>query len=261
MTSFRYGAKYQTKAGILDVRQLPSGGRVADRVVAEIRRFIEDNNLDAGQKLPPERVFVEQLGVSRSSVREALRVLSTMGLIEIRHGDGMYVAQATGGWSTEAAHLFDVSEEHALRNLVETRLGIELALVSAAVSRATDDDFDRLEEIIDAHQAALDQDAGYAWEPLTFELALAEIAGNSWLFEIESKLRDAWRDLSGGLRSSVGRHGEWNSEHRAILASLRSRNVQQAQRLVMAHVSLERFEQDLRQRERARSHNQSGVNT
>src|SRR5690606_31140835 len=77
-----------------DVRQLPTGGRVADRAVAEIRRFIESNDLQAGHKLPPERVFIEQLGVSRSSVREALRVLSTMGLIEVRHGDGMYVAQA-----------------------------------------------------------------------------------------------------------------------------------------------------------------------
>lgn len=244
-----------------DVRQLASGGRVADRAVAEIRRFIEANDLQAGNKLPPERIFIDQLGVSRSSVREALRVLSTMGLIEVRHGEGMYVAQAPEAWSNEDAQWFDVSEERALRNLVETRRGIELALVSAAVIRATDEDFDRLEEIINEHEAALKQDAGFAWEPLTFELALAEISGNSWLFEIESKLRDAWRDLSGGLRSSVGRHGEWNSEHRAILASLRSRNVIQAQRLVTSHVSLERFEEDLQQRQRARSPKQLGVST
>jgi GntR family transcriptional repressor for pyruvate dehydrogenase complex len=59
-------------------------------------------------------------------------------------------------------------------------------------------------------------------------------------------LRDAWLSLSGGLRASVSRHSEWLSEHRAILASIRSRNATQAQRLVMAHVSLERFEEDLR---------------
>jgi len=59
-------------------------------------------------------------------------------------------------------------------------------------------------------------------------------------------LRDAWRSLSGGIRASVSRNSEWVNEHRAILASVRSRNATQAQRLVMAHVSLERFEEDLR---------------
>lgn len=242
-----------------DIRELGGNGRVADRAAAEIRRYIEVNGLEAGHKLPPERIFIEQLGVSRSSVREAIRVLSTLGLIEVRHGDGTYVTQAPDDWATSEVRWFDATEEHALRNLIETRLGIELAMVAAAVSRATDEDFDRLEEIIDAHEAALRDDAGYAWEPLTFELALAEICGNSWLYEIEVKLQDAWRSLSGGLRSSVGRHTEWNSEHRAILASLRSRNTSQAQRLVMSHVNLERFEEDLRLRELTRSTHQTGV--
>lgn len=234
-----------------DIRHLPGGGSLAERAAKEIRRYIEANQLGAGHRLPPERVFIEQLGVSRSSVREALRVLSTTGLIEVRHGDGMYVAQGPGEWDSSPTSWFDATEEHALRNLIETRLGVELALVTAAVDRATDEDLDRLEQLIDSHEAALREDAGFAWEPLTFELALAEITGNSWLYEIECRLRDAWRSLSGGLRSSVGRHGEWNSEHRAILASLRSRNAAQAQRLVMSHVNLERFEEDLRHRHRS----------
>ena len=58
-------------------------------------------------------------------------------------------------------------------------------------------------------------------------------------------LRDAWLSLSEGLLSSVGRHREWLTEHRAILASMRSRNVAQVQRLVIAHVSLQRFEDDM----------------
>jgi GntR family transcriptional repressor for pyruvate dehydrogenase complex len=83
---------------------------------------------------------------------------------------------------------------------------------------------------------------------LAFELAVVETTGNSWLYGVEVMLRDAWRSLSGDLRDSVRHHDEWLSEHRAILASMRSRNVAQVQRLVIAHLSLERFEDDLKSR-------------
>ena len=218
--------------------------RVAERVVDELRAYIERNRLEAGDKLPPERVFLEELGVSRSSLREAIRVLSTLGIVDVRHGDGMYVG--AGHDAGEAVALFDASEEHALRNLVETRLGVELAAVTAATQRASEEDLDRLQALIDEHARALADDSAYAWSPLDFELALIEATGNTWLYDVEVMLRDAWLSLSGGLRASVSRHSEWLAEHQAILASVRSGNATQAQRLVLAHVSLERFEEDLR---------------
>jgi GntR family transcriptional regulator, transcriptional repressor for pyruvate dehydrogenase complex len=221
-------------------------GRVAERVVDELRAYIERNELAPGTKLPPERVFLEQLGVSRSSLREAVRVLSTLGLIDVRHGDGMYVAAPPEAWRESSSAIFDATEEHALRNLVETRLGIELAAVTAAAQRATDEDLDRLQQMVDEQARRVESDPDYSWQPLAFELAIIEVTGNTWLYEVELQLREAWLSLSGGLRASVARYGEWVSEHQAIMASLRSRNAVQAQRLVMAHVSFERFEEDLR---------------
>jgi GntR family transcriptional repressor for pyruvate dehydrogenase complex len=226
-------------------RPLPEfvgGGRVADRVVHALRAYIQDNNLREGEKLPPERVFLEHFGVSRSSLREAIRALVTLGLIDVRHGDGMYVAAGT----RPDGALFDPSEAHALRNLVETRIGVELAAVTAAVERATEEDLDRLDALVTGHERALANDPRYTWPPLEFEIALIEATGNGWLYQVEVMLRDAWVSLSCGLRSTVSRHTEWVAEHRAILASVRSRNAPQAQRLVMAHVGLERFEEDLR---------------
>ena len=73
-------------------------------------------------------------------------------------------------------------------------------------------------------------------------------------------LRDGWLSLSGGQRAPVPRYGEWVSEHQAILASIRSRNTAQAQRLVMAHVSLERFEEDLRAKKSAAPRSKNGRN-
>ena len=226
----------------------PAGtGRVAERVIDEICAYIDSNGLTNGDKLPPERVFIELFGVSRSSLREALRVLSTVGIIDVRHGDGMYVAATTPAVQNQRA-LFDATEQHALRNLVETRLGIELAAVTAATRRASDEDLASLSRLLDEQESEMGADPDFTWEPLGFELAVVEISGNSWLYDVELMLRDSWLALSSGLRSSVGRHEEWHTEHRAIVASMRSRNVTQAQRLVMAHLSLERFEEDLASR-------------
>jgi GntR family transcriptional regulator, transcriptional repressor for pyruvate dehydrogenase complex len=228
----------------------PVAGRVAERVVDALQAYIAERGLEPGDRLPPERVFLEQLGVSRSSLREAVRVLSTLGVMDVRHGDGMYVGP--GQEAIASPPIFDPTEVHALRNLVETRLGIELAAVTAASQRASDADLERLQQLLDEDARRMEQDSEYTWTPLAFELALIEATGNSWLYDVEIMLRDAWLSLSGGLRASVGRHAEWLSEHRAILASIRSRNVSQAQRLVMAHLSLERFEEDLRSPGKAR---------
>src|SRR5215217_8483337 len=138
-----------------------SGGPVAARVVEQIQDYIEGNGLQPGHKLPPERVFIEQLGVSRSSLREAVRVLSTLGLIDVRHGDGMYVAAPPEMWRASSSAIFDATEEHALRNLVETRLGIELAAVTAAAQRATDEDLDRLQQLVDEQARRVASDPHY----------------------------------------------------------------------------------------------------
>lgn len=216
---------------------------VTERVVTELKAYITDNALHAGSKLPAERVFLQQLGVSRSSLREAVRVLSTLGLIEVRHGDGMYVS-ASPDWNASSARLFDTTEKLALRNLVETRLGIEIAAVTVAAQRASEEDLDRLQEFVDEQARHLRVDS--AWEPLGFELAVVEVTGNTWLYEVETQLRDAWLSLSRGMRGSIARYEEWLNEHRAIVASIRARNPIQAQRLVMVHLSLERLEGDLR---------------
>jgi GntR family transcriptional repressor for pyruvate dehydrogenase complex len=223
-------------------------GRVAEQVVQAIRAYISANELRPGDRLPPERVFIEQLGVSRSSVREALRVLSALCLVEVRHGDGMYVSAPAERWDPSQAAIFDASEENALRNLVETRLGIEFAATTAATIRASADDLQQIQDLLDEQARGLDADPAYVWEPLAFELAVVEASGNSWLYEVELLLRDSWLSLSRGLRASVGRHWEWHNEHRAILASMRSGNVTQVQRLVLAHLSIERFEEDLQSR-------------
>ena len=168
-----------------------------------------------------------------------------MSIVDVRHGDGMYVAAGSELQAVSPNTIFDETEQHALRNMVETRIGIELAAVTAATQRASDEDLLGLQQFLDDQERQLAENPNFSWEPLGFELAVVELSANTWLYEVELMLRDSWLALSTGLRTSVGRHVEWLNKHRAIVASMRSRNVTQAQRLVMAHLSLERFEEDL----------------
>ena len=128
------------------------------------------------------------------------------------------------------------------------RLGIDVGKARVGVSRCDPDGMLAVPvETVPRSDTSIERLSELAreWEPLEFELTAAGMCGNSWLYDVEVLLRDAWVRLSRGTRTRVGRHREWHSEHRAILASMRSRNARQAQRLVMAHVSLERFEEDL----------------
>ena len=249
-----------SRIGLTTSRQ-GDGLRVAERVVEELKRYILQAGLLPGTRLPPERVLMEQLGVGRSSLREALRVLSTLGLIDVRHGDGMYVSSPPGFWNTGSRAFFDATEENALRNLAEARLGVEWTAVGLVAERGTDEDFDRLELFLDEQQRLIERTPDARWQPLGFELAVVEITANPVLVQFEQLLAELWQSLSPGLLVSVGHYREWMAEHRAILASLRSRNAAQARRLVLAHVAVERFEQDLQNRaEHARANGAKGGN-
>src|SRR5919201_6642035 len=196
-----------SRIGLTTSRQ-GDGLRVAERVVEELKRYIVDEGLVPGTRLPPERVLMEQLGVGRSSVREALRVLSTLGLVEVRHGDGMYVSSPPRFWNTGSKAFFDATEENALRNLAEARLGVEWTAVGLAAERGTDEDFDRLEQFLNEQEQLIPSTPGARWRPLGFELAVAEIAGNAVLTQFEQLLAELWESLSPGLLVSVGRYRE-----------------------------------------------------
>src|ERR671934_372822 len=114
-------------------------------VAARVREYITDQKLRAGDRLPPERVLMEQLRVGRSSVREAMKILATLGLVEIRRGDGAYVTAPDRLWNLGAPAFVLATEKNALRDIVEVRRSIEPMAAFLAAERATGDDIADLE--------------------------------------------------------------------------------------------------------------------
>lgn len=95
------------------------------QIVRELREIIHDENIPPGGKIPSERVLAERLNVGRSSIREALRSLELLGLIETRRGGGTFVADFRNHQLVEVLSTFILQEEKTLRNVHKTRKILE----------------------------------------------------------------------------------------------------------------------------------------
>jgi GntR family transcriptional regulator, transcriptional repressor for pyruvate dehydrogenase complex len=214
-------------------------------IVERIRDYIAQHRLQAGDRLPPERVLMEQLGVGRSSVREAMKILTTMGLVEIRRGDGAYVASPDRFSSLGTSSFVRVTEKNTLHDIIELRRCIEPMAAYLAAERATDDDIADLEAILRTHEQRLAEQMSWLWEPLEFELAIAESTGNVLLVQAQETLRDLCVGLSPDFRRSVDHTLDWMHEHWVILSAIKGRNPTRARDAVLLHLDLERIERDL----------------
>jgi GntR family transcriptional repressor for pyruvate dehydrogenase complex len=138
-----------------------SSGRVSGEIVEQVKAAIRDGRLAPGDQLPPERNLTKQLGVSRVSVRDALRMLEAHGLVEVRVGarGGAFVTapapKLVGEGIGDMLTLAAVSPA----DLTEARMVFELGILELACERATEDDLRELDEICDRADALFTADA------------------------------------------------------------------------------------------------------
>ncbi len=175
--------------------------------VEAIRSMIVTGALRPGDRLPPEAELAEQLALSRSSLREAVRALTFIGVLRTRQGDGTYVTDLDGASLLDTlGFVVDLASEQTLIEFFELRRLLEPATASLAAARATDDDIETIEgclgAMVDA-AAAGDRD-GFIDADLGFHHTVADIVGNTVL---SSLLRG-----SGSARSGCTSGGRvWTS--------------------------------------------------
>src|SRR3954465_15866261 len=123
-----------------------SVARASSSIDDQIRQAILTGKLDQGDRLPPERELAGQFGVSRVTVRDALRALEAMGLIEVRVGarGGAFVTVPTGSLVGQTMSDMMMMSAITPEDIVEARLAVELGTVTLACARATEDDIARM---------------------------------------------------------------------------------------------------------------------
>lgn len=146
-------------------------------VVEQIRELIHTGVLKSGDKLPTERTLAEQLGVSRSSVREALSALEVLGVIQSRQGLGNYVANNLTDDVPEE-QFEDLIFEGGTLEIIEARQLFEPGVAALAARHRTGDDLVALRSCVAEMQQRL-ADGGDAWEPdWGFHVAVATACHN-----------------------------------------------------------------------------------
>ncbi|MFJ2542782.1 FadR/GntR family transcriptional regulator [Microbacterium sp. NPDC087589] len=213
-------------------------------VLEHVERDLLDGRLGPGDRLASERDLAADLGVGRSSVREALRVLEVMGLIRTATGSGpqsgaIVIATPTGGMST-LLRLQVAAQGFPLADVVQTRLLLEDAVVAALASQSAPD-LDAAHRVLAAMDAPALTPAEFLALDAQLHLALAESSGNSVVAAIMAGLRTA---IESYVQEGAAAIADWDamaavlrSEHRAIIAALGAGDAQTAQALVHAHIT------------------------
>ncbi|HVK34052.1 MAG TPA: FCD domain-containing protein [Microlunatus sp.] len=213
-------------------------------VLGRIESDLASGVLKPGDHLAPERALAAELGVGRSSVREAVRVLEVLGLLRTQTGSGptsgaVITAAPSDGMSVlmrlqVAAQGFPVSD------VVRTRLLLETAVIGE-LARVEMPDLTEADALLDA----MDDDAHSSAEFLAldaqFHLALVAAAGNQVVLATMAGLRTS---IEGYVRTGAARLGAWSpvatrlrAEHRAIVASVRAGDPEAARRRVHEHIT------------------------
>lgn len=200
--------------------------RASSSIAAQIRAAIIGGRLSEGQRLPPERELAEQFGVSRVTVRDALRALEAMGLIEVRVGarGGAFVTVPSG--SVVGQTMSDMMMMQALspEDIVEARLVVELGTVTLACARATDDDVARMRELSEAaarHIKAKTYTRELSWD---FHAQLGRMAHNLALEGLTASFRSTLSMHPIRAREAAGGHAATVEEHARIFAAIERRD-------------------------------------
>jgi GntR family transcriptional repressor for pyruvate dehydrogenase complex len=210
--------------------------RVAEEVADRIRTLIMDGTFPQGQPLPSERVLTEQFRVSRGSIRDALRMLETIGLIETQHGRGTFPHELTVD-RLVAPLASMMAFQHVLQDeLLDVRRMFEPAVARVAATRATDKDFADLQRILDAQQRKLKRGQSAIVEDTAFHAALARSTRNRVVVSLMATLNDLLVESRKLTLRQKGRPAKSIEGHEAVVAAMRRRDAEGAAQAMYKHI-------------------------
>ena len=209
---------------------------ISDDIVQQIMQQISAGNLVPGQRLPSERELCKRFDAGRSSLREALRCLSIMGVLTARVGEGTSVATDGGKFLETVMQWRFITEKYDIKNLMELRIALEGFSAACGAERATDEDIASLQELISRMEESVKDPKRFGVFDLNFHLAIARASKNQVLFDLVSVIRGQLaRALSAVLVLPYARPRSIE-EHTAILAAIKRRNPEAARKAMQAHL-------------------------
>jgi GntR family transcriptional repressor for pyruvate dehydrogenase complex len=214
----------------------PNSPVAAKLVVAYVRRLIENGELRAGDRLPPERELVQLIGVSRASVRAGLQSLATVGVVDSRRGAGTFVADGPPLLDVNPLSLFSAIHGIPRAELFETRRAIEIDLAGLAAERAGGDELAAISEEVMEMFASTDDVHRFLRHDIRFHRAVAAAARNPLLAAIMEMVADLFYDQRKKTVDRWRGASEAAEQHRRIYQAIRAGDVERARREMGTHL-------------------------
>jgi GntR family transcriptional repressor for pyruvate dehydrogenase complex len=210
--------------------------RIAEEVADRIRMLILNGTFPPGRPLPAERLMTKRLGVSRGSIRDALRMLEMIGLLETRHGQGTFPHELTvdrlvAPLASVMTYRHDLQDE-----LMDVRRMFEPAVARVAATRVTDEDLTDLQYILDAQRRKLETGQSPIVEDTAFHAALARCTRNRVVVSIMATLNDLLVESRKLTLKQRGRPAQSIAGHEAVVAALRRRDAEGAAQAMSKHI-------------------------
>jgi len=209
-----------------------------DSIVIELTSrlmdFIFSGNIKLGEKLPAERVLSESLGVGRSAIREAMKALTVLGILEVRQGDGTYLKKADSTLLSQAIEWGLLLGERKTMDLIEARKVLELSIVRFAAQRCEDHELQELKEILDSMNGSTI--AGFVEIDIAFHLKVAEMSKNSVLMDILVSIQSLLRTWIKLVIESEGSTSFSYQDHYDIYEALTRRDAEASAAAMEKHM-------------------------
>ncbi len=209
---------------------------ITELVVQRIKELLQQGELKAGSRLPPERELADMLGISRPSLRTALKALSVMGIIRAKPGAGTFIAESLPEIFAEPMEFMTLINNTKMGELFEARRIIETGLVELAAERATSEHLKALAGEIEGMKKTLHDPEKFLQYDIGFHQALAAASGNRLLTGMMDTVAAL---LIQTRRESIARASdkddaiEW---HERIYEAVRQGEVRRAKELLTAHL-------------------------
>lgn len=209
--------------------------KLAETVAEQVLREISGRGHAPGTRMPSERELMAALGVGRSTVREALNGLALLGVIEIRHGQGAFVARKPD-W-VSAPEITTALAKGVTLDLLEARNPVETEIARLAALRRTPADLKEIEAVLEKHARALERGRAAARHSARFHLVLAQAAHNEVLAGFVASFAKLLAERGPALEELDG-YREWElREHRGLCEAVRDGDPDLAATRMRSHLT------------------------
>jgi GntR family transcriptional regulator, transcriptional repressor for pyruvate dehydrogenase complex len=215
---------------------------ISDEIVDQLVDLIGRNELKPGERLPPERELCRQFGVGRTTLREALRSLATLGIVEGRVGEGTFISENSSRHLEKSLQWGLLLDEKGIDDLIETRLMLECQTAASAAERVSAVDLEAIRTSVQQLENALTHQDRFLEADLAFHLAIAQSSKNAILSNLISLTRNYLQQwIVQSLDDPTLPDGERRArlsleEHRAILSAIESKDAAKARERMRVHI-------------------------